>query len=440
MKKKINQRLMEITILAIVMTTICMTFVYYGIYQNQVKKDLQMMGKTLSSTKSFYQELQNQPSSLKLGINNLRITWIDADGTVLYDNDIDIGDMENHSDRPEVQEALASGEGEIVRNSHTMNQKNFYYALLQSDGTVLRVATGARSILNVFMNSFPMIIMVLFVVVLICTVLAHFLTKQLLLPIKNVVENLDDTTQIPEYKELVPLVHTIRSQHENILMSAKVRQDFTANVSHELKTPLTAISGYAEMIENKMVDENQTIHFSQEIKRNSNRLLVLIDDIIRLSEIDNGESNFVTKEVDLDRIARVCMKELKVQADKRDVTITYHGSKCVLMANPTMMRELIQNLCENAIRYNNSGGYVEVTIKEEQGQGLLIVKDNGIGIPKDQQERVFERFYRVDKSRSKRTGGTGLGLAIVKHIVELHDAKLSLISELGKGTEIRIEF
>ena len=140
MKKKINLRFIEITIIAIIMTTICMTFVYYGIYQNQVKKDLQLMGKTLSSTNSFYQELKNQPKSLKLGIDNLRITWIAADGTVLYDNDIDIGDMENHSNRPEVQEALRTGEGETVRNSHTMNQKNFYYALLQPDGTVPAVS------------------------------------------------------------------------------------------------------------------------------------------------------------------------------------------------------------------------------------------------------------------------------------------------------------
>ncbi len=440
MKKKINQRLIEITILAVILTTICMTFVYYEIYQNQVKNDLQMMAKTLSSSNAFYHGLQSQNGSFKMGIDNLRITWIAADGTVLYDNDVDIGDMENHSDRPEVQAALSSGEGETVRNSHTMNQKNYYYAMLQPDGTVLRVASGARSIWNVIMSSFPMILVVLIVVILICIALAHFLTKQLLLPIKNVVENLDDTTKTPEYKELVPLVNMIRSQHENILRSARVRQDFTANVSHELKTPLTAISGYAEMIENKMADEEQTIHFAQEIERNSNRLLVLINDIIRLSEIDNGESNFVTEEVDLDVIARACMKELQVQADKREVKLEYNGSSCMLIANPTMMRELIQNLCENAIRYNDSGGQVEVAVGEENSQGFLIVKDNGIGIPKAQQERIFERFYRVDKSRSKRTGGTGLGLAIVKHIVELHDAKLMLISELGKGTEIRINF
>ncbi len=440
MKKKINLRLIEIAILSIIMTTICMTFVYYGIYQNQVKKDLQIMGKTLSSVAVFSEEQRRQSQSIELGTNDLRITLIAADGTVLFDNDVDIGDMENHSNRPEVQEALTAGEGEAVRDSRTMNQKNFYYALLQSDGTVLRVAIGAHSFWNVFKSSVPIILLVFFIVAFIGIVTAHFLTRQLLLPIKNMMENIGDTSTVPEYKELVPLVNTIRSQHENILMSVKVRQDFTANVSHELKTPLTAISGYAEMIENKMVEGEQTIHFAQEIERNANRLLVLINDIIRLSEIDNGENNFAAEEVDLDRIARACMKDLQVQADQREVALHYDGTRCMLMADATMMRELIQNLCENAIRYNNPGGRVDVAVGIENGKGILIVKDNGIGIPKDQQERIFERFYRVDKSRSKQTGGTGLGLAIVKHIVELHGAKLSLVSEPEKGTEVRVHF
>ncbi|MDO4617320.1 MAG: ATP-binding protein [Lachnospiraceae bacterium] len=440
MKNKINQRLIEIAILAIVLTTICMTFVYYGIYQNQVRKDLKMMGTTLSSTRSFYQELQTNPDSLKLGIDNLRITWIDTDGTVLYDNDIDIGDMENHSDRPEVQQALTQGEGETVRNSHTMNQKNFYYALLQQDGTVLRVAIGARSIWNVFLSSFPMIITVLFIVVILCILLAHFLTRQLLQPIQDVVEHLDDHTRAPVYKELVPLVDTIRSQHENILMAAKVRQDFTANVSHELKTPLTAISGYAEIIENHMADAEQTEHFAREIRNNAGRLLVLINDIIRLSELDTAEGGIAAEDVDLDKIARACLKDLQIQADERNIAVRYNGTVCKVLANPTMMRELIQNLCENAIRYNNPGGHLDVAVLEENEHGVLIVKDDGIGIPRDQQDRIFERFYRVDKSRSKRTGGTGLGLAIVKHIVELHDASLTLESEPGRGTMIRVTF
>ncbi len=440
MKKKINRNLIQLAFLAIVLTTFCMTFVYYGIYQNQVQDDLKLIGNTLSSTLSLHDLNEEDMNSLDIGMDNLRITWIDTDGTVLFDNDSTIDGMENHSNRPEVIDAFNHGEGEIIRDSHTMNQKNFYYALLQNDGTVLRVSIGARSILNVFMSSFPMIIAVLFVVVLICIILAHFLTKQLLSPINDVVDHLDDTTHTPEYKELIPFVSKIRSQHENILMSARIRQDFTANVSHELKTPLTAISGYAEMIENKMVNEEQTIHFAQEIGHNAKRLLLLINDIIRLSEIDNVNNTLMSDEVDLNELAKSCLNDLQIQASKQNIHISYEGSRCMLFADATMMRELIQNLCENAIRYNNPGGHVWIEVREENGHGVLQVKDNGIGIPKDQQDRIFERFYRVDKSRSKRTGGTGLGLAIVKHIVELHHAQITLKSELGKGTEIRVDF
>ena len=224
-------------------------------------------------------------------------------------------------------------------------------------------------------------------------------------------------------------------------MAAKVRQDFTANVSHELKTPLTAISGYAELIENHMVDPEQETRFALEIQQNATRLLSLINDIIRLSELDSGEDNLLCfEQVDLDEVAGTCVKNLQMNAQKRNVTLYYEGVSCMLRADRGMISELVENLCQNAIRYNNEGGEVHVRVYYEKGQPMLSVADNGIGIPKDQQERIFERFYRVDKSRSKQTGGTGLGLAIVKHIVELNDAVLHLESELGKGTTITVAF
>ena len=218
-------------------------------------------------------------------------------------------------------------------------------------------------------------------------------------------------------------------------------QDFTANVSHELKTPLTAISGYAELIENHMVDPEQETRFALEIQQNATRLLSLINDIIRLSELDSGEDNLLCfEQVDLDEVAGTCVKNLQMNAQKRNVTLYYEGVSCMLRADRGMISELVDNLCQNAIRYNNEGGEVHVRVYYEKGQPMLSVADNGIGIPKDQQERIFERFYRVDKSRSKQTGGTGLGLAIVKHIVELHDATLKLESEPGKGTTITVAF
>ena len=439
MKQKINVRLIGIAVLAVLATLVCMTCVYYSLFQKQVRKDLQVQAQVLGEAEVF--DDRNTPAkSFDIAKEDLRITWIDKDGTVLYDNDANADMLENHADRPEVKSAFRIGEGECVRNSNTMNMTTFYYALLLDNGTVLRVATQARSIWNVFLTAAPMIAAILVLIIVVCVFLAHVLTRQLLLPIEVMAENMEDTSKAPAYKELVPFVNTIRAQHENILMAAKVRQDFTANVSHELKTPLTAISGYAELIENHMVDPEQETRFAQEIQQNANRLLSLINDIIRLSELDNSENLIHYEQVDLDAVAQECVSNLTVNAEKRGVQLFYEGEPCELRADRGMLSELIDNLTANAIRYNNEGGEVHVKVQHENMQPVLIVSDNGIGIPKDQQERIFERFYRVDKSRSKQTGGTGLGLAIVKHIVELHDAQITVESEPGKGTTMKVTF
>lgn len=439
MKQKINVRLIGIAVLAVLATLICMTSVYYSLFQKQVRKDLKIQAQVLGETGAF-DDVRIPAKSFDIAKEDLRITWIDTDGTVLYDNDANADKLENHGDRPEVRSALQTGEGECVRNSNTMNMTTFYYALLLDNGTVLRVATQARSIWNVFLTAIPMIAAILALIIVVCVCLAHVLTRQLLQPIKFMAENMEDTTKAPAYKELVPFVNTIRAQHENILMAAKVRQDFTANVSHELKTPLTAISGYAELIENHMVGPEQETRFAQEIQQNSNRLLSLINDIIRLSELDNSESLIRYEQVDLDLVAQECVNNLNVNAQKRSVKLYYEGEPCEIRADRGMLAELVDNLTANAIRYNNEGGEVHVRVTHENMQPVLIVEDNGIGIPKDQQERIFERFYRVDKSRSKQTGGTGLGLAIVKHIVELHDAQITVESEPGKGTTMKVTF
>ena len=439
MKQKINVRLIGIAILAVLATLICMTCVYYSLFQKQVRKDLKIQAQVLGEAEAF-DDVSTPAKSFDIAKEDLRITWIDTDGTVLYDNDANANLLENHADRPEVKSAFLTGEGECVRNSNTMNMTTFYYALLLDNGTVLRVATQARSIWSVFMTAAPLLVVILALIIVVCVLLAHLLTRQLLQPIEVMAENMEDTSKAPAYKELVPFVNTIRAQHENILMAAKVRQDFTANVSHELKTPLTAISGYAELIENHMVDPEQETRFAQEIQQNANRLLSLINDIIRLSELDNNENLIHYEEVDLDTIAQECVSNLTVNAEKRGIQLFYEGETCELRADRGMLLELVDNLTANAIRYNNEGGEVHVKVLHENMQPVLIVSDNGIGIPKDQQERIFERFYRVDKSRSKQTGGTGLGLAIVKHIVELHDAQITVESELGKGTTMKVTF
>ena len=241
------------------------------------------------------------------------------------------------------------------------------------------------------------------------------------------------------YKELEPFVGMIRKQHTDILSAAKARQDFTANVSHELKTPLTAISGYAELLLGGMVTDDQKPRFYQEIIKNSNRLLALINDIIRLSELDRSEKEPAFEEMDLCETVRELMEGLSVSAKSKNITLDFQGEPCMIRGNRDMIRELTENLVINGIRYNNPGGRVTVRVLQKD-RPVLVVKDNGIGIPASDQQRVFERFYRVDKSRSKATGGTGLGLAIVKHIVELHGAKIMLDSAPGVGTTIEVEF
>ncbi|MCD8218675.1 MAG: ATP-binding protein [Clostridiales bacterium] len=455
MKKKINLRLIGMSIAAVIATMVCVTFVFYGLFQKQVRADLRTNAEILKMTGLFtedglseedtenteYSEMLDDLESSLSYLDSLRITWVSADGTVLYDNDASANQLENHLDRPEIVQALETGEGGSVRRSSTMNMNTIYYAVLLDDGSVLRLSSDVRSIFSVFVTAFPAILLIVVVIILFCALIARFLTKKLLAPIEQLAEHIEDATHTPVYKELIPFVNTIRSQHENILSAARSRQDFTANVSHELKTPLTAISGYAELIENHMVDREQETKFAAKIRQNADRLVTLINDIIRLSELDRSdEAQIALEELDLYEAARDRVDLLAVSAQNQNIRLSLEGKSCMIHANRNMITELMDNLCANAIRYNNPGGRVNVIVRKKEEKTELIVADTGIGIPRDLQERVFERFYRVDKSRSKETGGTGLGLAIVKHIVELHGAEISLTSEVGKGTTITVEF
>ncbi len=450
MKQKINLRLIGMSVVVAIVTVVCLTFVFYGLFQRQVRSDLRVDAELLKSSGMF--ERDRAEAEVQSGMlawletdfgetEGLRVTWIDTDGTVLYDNDTDASLLENHAGRPEVQDALASGEGETVRRSDTMGRNTFYYAVQLDDGSVLRLAADARSISSIFVSVLPILILIVVIIIVASIIVGRLLTRQLLAPIERMAENMEDVAREPAYKELVPFVNTIREQHDNILSAAKMRQDFTANVSHELKTPLTAISGYAELIENHMVDPDQEAEFAGQIRQNADRQLSLINDIIRLSELDTGTEESLTFErMDLWEVAQKRVELLRVTAEKKHVRLSLEGESCPMRGNPGMIAELVDNLCQNAIHYNRDGGEVNVSVRMEQGRAALTVADTGIGIPKDMQDRVFERFFRVDKSRSKETGGTGLGLAIVKHIVELHDAELSLESEVGEGTTIKVVF
>ncbi len=440
MKKQINLRLAGIAIVAIIATVVSVTLIYYNLFQKQVSSDLAVSAKLLKDTHLFESpDIDSNEIDLSTDISELRVTWIDADGTVLYDNDVTKDDLTNHLNRPEISQAFATGVGESVRHSDTLNKDTIYYAVLLDNNTVLRVAMEIQSMWSVFLSATPMIFMIILIILAICIALSHLLTKQLLRPIEMMAGNLTNADYKTPYKELEPFSAKIRSQHADVLSAAKARQDFTANVSHELKTPLTAISGYAELLEGDMVPEEKKKHFYGEIRKNAGRLLSLINDIIRLSELDRSEAMAGFEEVDLCEIMDECKEGLAVSAEKNGVSLIINSSATPVRGNREMLKELIENLVQNAIRYNNPGGKVEVITENKDG-GVLIVRDNGIGIPALEQERVFERFYRVDKSRSKATGGTGLGLAIVKHIVEIHGATIELDSALGVGTTVKICF
>lgn len=441
MKQKINLRLVGIAILAIAATAIAMISVYYRLLQIQVKKDLRLNAQLLQSSDLFTDPAHvEQCNKLKDLHQSLRITWIGTDGSVLFDNDFAAARLDNHADRQEVKAACRTGEGQAVRYSSTLNKDTFYYALRLADGTILRLAAEYESIGRIIISVIPIIALILLLILLVCIALSHMLTGQLIKPIEAMARNITAKDFQAPYKELAPFSDIIRTQHMEILAAAKDRQDFTANVSHELKTPLTAISGYAELLAANMVAPEQKMHFYHEIQKCAARLLRLINDIIRLAALDRSEREPLFNEVDLAEIVEESLNTLQLNAEQHKIKLNLQLEKCIVHGNREMLKELVDNLVVNAIFYNSPGGYVLIKVGTDNGRQKLLVKDNGIGIPATEQGKIFQRFYRVDKSRSKATGGTGLGLAIVKHIVELHSAEIILDSTPGVGTSFTIVF
>ena len=438
MKNKIQREFILVALSSILLTTVLVTAVFSGFFRNEILDELRTCARVIQSAGIFDGQ---EEVYTDVGADELRITLIDTDGTVIYDNDVAVGDLDNHGNRPEVELASEQGEGLAVRRSNTLDWDAFYYAVQQEDGTVLRVAKEASSVWDIFRSALPISLALALLILILCILLSARATKSLMAPITQLAEHLDEEETMPVYKEMIPFVNTIRKQHDDIMRNAKMRQDFTANVSHELKTPLTSISGYAELIEHNMVSQTDIPRFAGEIHRSATRLLTTINDIIKLSELDVMETTtLVLDRLPLYQMAENCVDMLQVNAEKHQVTLKLEGEPAYIMGNREMVDEVLYNLCDNAIRYNNINGSVVVRVKPEGEKVRLCVEDTGIGIPEKHQSRVFERFYRVDKSRSKATGGTGLGLAIVKHIVAQHEAEMKLESEPGKGTRITILF
>lgn len=482
-----------------------------------------------------------------------RITWIDADGTVLYDNRSDSNEMENHLEREEIREALETGSGESVRYSATRLERSLYCAQRLPDGTVLRLSEAQSSVLNLILGIAQPICVVIAVALVLSLVLAFRLSRRIVKPLNHL--DLDDPMNNGVYEELTPLLRRIDSQQrqlriqtaallskqnefnavtdgiseglvllnsrcdilainrtasrllkidkscvgQDILHSSRtqgvesvilkaldgiraemtaklggaeylvdaspvytegvvtgvalllfditekrktemLRREFTANVSHELKTPLHSISGYAELLCRGMVRQEDVQLFSEKIHAEAQRMIRLVEDIIRLSQLDEGPADLVWEKLELQTLVREVAASLTAQAERADVEVEITGEPIRIFGVRQLVMTIVANLYSNAVKYNRRGGSVTLRTWEENGEGCFRVTDTGIGIPEEDHERIFERFYRVDKSRSKEVGGTGLGLSIVKHAVQTLGGRIGVESTPGQGTAITVRF
>ena len=370
-----------------------------------------------------------------------RITWITAKGDVIYDS-VFSQPIANQLHCREVSAALETGEGQGIRKSESSGEETMYYALVCEDGSILRLSRPLSAVRYAFVAVSP-VLWVLVLVLLISGLLAFQTAKQIVKPINALKLNQLDSAPYPE---LTPLISHILEQKQTILEQVgeqeQLRREFSANVSHELKTPLTSISGFAELMAKGDVPADRVKEFSSDIYRESKRMITLVDDIIRLSRLDESGTGLPEEPVDLYALSSEILDELRSVAEKDGIRLTLEGEPVEVTGVRQLLGEAVYNLCDNAIKYNTSGGSVTVRIEQPDADGriALSVRDTGIGIPAEHQKRVFERFYRVDKSHSRAIGGTGLGLSIVKHVALFHNAELSMDSTPGKGTTITMRF
>ena len=444
MEKKIFQSILNVTIIVLLSSLILVTGVLHNYFQKiQVK---QLKDELSLAALGTEQEGLNYLSNLNT--ESYRITWIASDGNVLFDNQADIMKMENHGDREEFLKAVETGFGSSSRRSITLTENTFYEAKLLSDGTVLRVSMNQKSVFALLLGLIQPFGIILTAAIVAAYFIAEKLAKQIIEPLEEI--DLEYPLKNDSYEEMAPFLDRIYYQQKRIkdemqeriqeqMNAEKMRREFSANVSHELKTPLQSIIGSAEIIQNNLVKKEDMPRFIGHIHKEASRLVALIEDIIRLSELDE-EQEIQKEEVSLHQIASDVLLSLQNAAEKREVTLKLEGSEGKIEGVYRLLHEVIYNLCDNAIKYNVDGGSVNISIEEKENEVGITIEDTGIGIPLEHQSRIFERFYRVDKSHSKKSGGTGLGLSIVKHAVGYHNGKINLSSEEGKGTRITILF
>lgn len=436
MTKKTLWKILAFGVSLIAITAVVVVAIFYSYSESQVKENLHTVEAVVEAElkqNSNYAFIDNGFD------DDTRITLIASDGTVLADSRGKASQMENHSDREEFLQAVENGESSAVRNSATLNENTYYYAKLLNSGDVLRVSVKADSINSFFSDILIYVIISMVFVICMSVIISVGITKSIVKPVEELGRNLENLDSVKTYDELNPLLDALKEQKNRQKALDKQKKQFTANVSHELKTPLTSIAGYAELIETGMAKPEDVKPFAGVIRKQALRLVSLSEDIIQLSQLEeNDEQGIVFESVDIYEICKMCVEALSINAKNKNVTLSLEGESCYVKGNGNLLEELVYNLCDNAIRYNKENGSVTVSVASCENGAKLTVKDTGIGIPDKDKDRVFERFFRVDKSRSKATGGTGLGLAIVKHIARQHDAKLTLDSVVGKGTEITI--
>ena len=548
MTKKIFQSILLVAgcvLLASLLIIMGFLYDYFGgVEENQLRDELNLAAAAVEDGGTDYLS--------RLTADRCRLTWIAADGSVLYDTRTDAESLENHASRAEVSQALTTGTGESTRYSSTLMEKTMYYAQRLTDGTVLRISISRATVGMIAVGMIQPLLIVLIVALILSGLLARRLSRRIVDPLNSL--DLEHPLDNDAYEELSPLLKRIHRQHVEIQtqlrelrektdeftqitgsmreglilldehgsilsinaaaqmlfgadaqcvgrdfltiersheISAAIqaavtdghsevraeragrvyqfdiscitsdgkllgtvilafditeqefaernRREFTANVSHELKTPLQGIIGSAELIENGMVKPDDLPRFVGHIHAEAARLVTLIDDIIRLSQLDEGDA-MPTEPVDLLAVSQEAAENLHDAAAARDVTVSVTGQPSVIPGVRRLLYEIVYNLCDNAIKYNRGGGRVDVTVAADAGGSSITVADTGIGIAPEHQSRVFERFYRVDKSHSKASGGTGLGLSIVKHAVQYHHGRIELESTPGTGTTIRVVF
>lgn len=372
------------------------------------------------------------------GVDKDRKTLIAPDGNVLYDSDADTSVMENHLARPEVADALKYGTGQASRSSVTVGERVYYYAVRLDNGMILRSAKTLNGINDTLYMLIPTCFILMLIIVVGTWYVSRKITESIMKPIYSI--NINDVDRDKLYQEFVPFFERIEAENAEKEKTEIIRREFSANVSHELKTPLTSISGYAQMITNGMVQPDDVSMFGLKIEKEADRLILLIEDIIRLSNLDETSGIAEPEDVRLDEVVAETISHLEPQIQKKDVHVFYSGDETVVKGLRTLIGELCYNVIDNAIKYNKNDGRIDVYVGKSAEGTEFSVSDTGIGIAEEDLDRVFERFYRVDKSHSKTVGGTGLGLSIVKHVAMVHDAKIDIKSKLGKGTTIKVIF